>query len=77
MTWLRDAEEGWRWVADPSIVLSAGPSRSRDAEDDDETFTPPPFLGFAVEPCPSCHGEGQIVEGVTCFRCAGGRWVTW
>lgn len=44
----RDAVNGYVWLDDPSLVLSAGPSHARNTEDDDEPYTPPRHrLGFA------------------------------
>lgn len=44
----RDPVPGRVWDDDPSLVLSAGPSHARAAEDDDPPYVPPRIrLGFA------------------------------
>lgn len=44
----RDAVDGYVWLDDPSLVMSSGPSHSRDARKDDPPYRPPTQrLGFA------------------------------
>lgn len=79
----RDAADGYVWLAKPTMHLSAGPTQTRDDEDEAEDFEPRPFLGFATEPCPDCGGEGKVGpigyagRRATCLRCTGTGWVTW
>lgn len=57
----RDAVDGDVWLHDPSIVLSSGPSHSRDAGDTEPPYQPPRIaLGFTA---PRTEHDPLLWEG--------------
>lgn len=47
----RDAVDGYVWLDDPDITLSAGPSHARDAREGDPPYEAPKIrMGFAPPP---------------------------
>lgn len=56
----RDAVDGYVWLDDPSLTLSAGLSYAREAEPDDPPPPPRRPVGFAPPPRVA---EPQLWEG--------------